>query len=214
MSEMGAALRMNTIDAIIFDLGGVIINISYDATIRAFSHLCGFDISTLYTQQLQDPLFDAYEMGTLTSDEFRDGVRRLLQIDCPDEAIDAAWNAMLLDIPAERIALLKAIAPQKRIFLLSNTNEIHKTRFDQLFADCYGNEFESISAMFEKAYYSHLVGDRKPNVSIFQRVIDEQGLDPRRTLFIEDTLRHIEGAQVAGLQTIHLTGGLTLSRWD
>ncbi|MGJ3247185.1 MAG: HAD family hydrolase [Elainellaceae cyanobacterium] len=205
---------MTPIDAIIFDLGGVIINISYDATIQAFSRLCGFDISVLYTQQLQDPLFDNYETGTLSSDEFRDGIRRLLQIDCPDDAIDAAWNAMLLDIPADRIALLEAIASQKRIFLLSNTNEIHKTCFDQIFADCYGDEFENISTMFEKAYYSHLMGDRKPNVSIFQRVIDEQGLDPTQTLFIEDTLRHIEAAKTTGLQTTHLTGGLTLLDLD
>jgi putative hydrolase of the HAD superfamily len=204
------SINQDAIDSIIFDLGGVIINICYENSIAAFSTLCGFDVSTLYTQHLQDPLFDQYEMGLISSDEFRNGVRHLLQIDAPNQIIDDAWNAMLLDIPKERIELLKHVGANKQIFLLSNTNEIHKTCFDRIFAETVGPDIESISHLFVKAYYSFEMGDRKPNPSIFRRVIDEQQLEPSRTLFIEDTHQHIQGAQTTGLQALHLTNGLTL----
>jgi FMN phosphatase YigB (HAD superfamily) len=198
--------RIEAIDAIIFDLGGVIIDIRYEATIEAFSALCGWDVSTIYTQQAQTPLFDSYEMGKISSSDFRDGLRNLLNIDVPDRAIDDAWNAMLLDIPPERVDLLKRLKQQRRIFLLSNTNEIHKAQFDRIFLDQYGAELSGISDLFERVYFSHEMGDRKPNPSIFQTVIDDQLLDPARTLFIDDTRQHIDGAQKIGLQAIHYTG--------
>lgn len=201
---------MNHIDSIIFDLGGVIINIRYENTIAAFSQLCGFDVSQLYTQHRQDSLFDDYETGKITSAEFRAQLRHLLSIQCSDQELDYAWNAMLLDIPRERIELLEALGKQKRIFLLSNTNEIHKTAFDRIFTDAFGDHLNELSSLFEKAYYSHWMGDRKPNLSVFQQVIDEQQLNPSRTLFIEDTAQHIAGAQEVGLQTIHLTGDKTI----
>lgn len=200
------------ITTIIFDLGGVIINLRYQNTIDAFSKLCGFDVSSLYTQHQQVALFDQYETGQISSADFRDGMRSLLGITCDDATIDRAWNAMLLDIPPSRIELLQALARRKRIFLLSNTNEIHKAECDRIFAEtvAIANPDLTLSSLFERAYYSHEVGDRKPHPQLFQRVIDEQGLIPSETLFIEDTLQHIQGAASVGLQTIHLTGDRTL----
>jgi putative hydrolase of the HAD superfamily len=201
---------IDQIDNIIFDYGGVIIRICYDNTIAAFSQLSGLDGHQFFTQHRQNPLFDDYETGRISSAEFRDGLRSLLQIQVSDQALDDAWNAMLLDIPPERINLLQALGTQKRIFMLSNINEIHRTACDRLFVETFGTTFSDISELFEKVYYSYEMGDRKPNVSIFQRVLAEQQIDPTRTLFIEDTLQHIEGAKQAGLHTIHLTGGLTI----
>ncbi len=201
---------LNNIKAIIFDLGGVIINLRYENTIEAFSHLCGFDVSSLYTQHRQNSLFDEYETGQISSPAFRDGLRSLLQISASDVEIDQAWNAMLLDIPPARIELLQALGQTTRIFLLSNTNEIHKAECDRIFETTVGQDLNGLSSLFDYSYYSHLMGDRKPNPSIFQRVVDEQSLDPGQTLFIEDTARHIDGAKQVGLQTIHLTGDRTI----
>ncbi|MEB3357852.1 MAG: HAD family phosphatase [Synechococcales bacterium] len=202
---MSCVLDLQAIDAIIFDLGGVIINIRYASTIEALGQLCNLSVESLYTQHNQVGLFDAYEMGCLTSGEFRQGLRQLLCVSCSDQEIDDAWNAMLLDIPRRRLDLLAALGQRKRIFLLSNTNEIHKLAFDQIFAESVGMTLGTISDLFEKAYYSHLMGDRKPNPSIFQTVLTENGLNASRTLFIDDTARHIEGAQSVGLKTCHLT---------
>lgn len=198
-------------DAVIFDLGGVIINIQYQNTLAAFSRLCGFDITPLYTQHRQAPLFDRFETGQIDAPTFRDGLRQLLQLAAvADTDLDQAWNAMLLDIPKSRIDLLQTLGGRKRLFLLSNTNAIHKARFDQIFAAAYGDRIGTLSELFEQDYYSHLMGDRKPNPGVFQTVINNHSLDPRRTLFIEDTHQHIQGAQQVGLQTVHLQPSLDI----
>lgn len=206
------SIDLMNIDAIIFDLGGVIINICYENTIRAFSQLCGFDASSLYTQKSQTDLFDQYEMGRISSADFRAGLSQRLGIsDHSDEALNQAWNAMLLDIPKERVDWLQMIGQAKRIFLLSNTNEIHKLAFDQIFRQTFNSTIGQLDDLFEKAYFSHLMGDRKPHPSIFKTIIVEQSLVPERTLFIDDSMQHIEGAQSVGLQTLHMANGLTLN---
>lgn len=200
------------IDAIIFDLGGVIINICYKNTIQAFSHLCGFDASLLYTQESQTELFDQFEMGCISSDDFRAGLSQILRLSTVvSETLDQAWNAMLLDIPQERVEWLQTIGQAKRIFLLSNTNTIHKLAVDQIFSQTFNPTIEKLDDLFEKVYFSHLVGDRKPNPSIFETLITEQSLIPERTLFIDDSIQHINGAKVVGLQTLHMANDLTLT---
>lgn len=207
-----SSMNLADIDAIIFDLGGVIINICYENTVEAFSQLCGFDASSLYTQRNQTELFDQYEMGRISSDEFRLGLRDILELaDVADDLLDQAWNAMLLDIPQERVDWLKTIAQTKRTFLLSNTNEIHKLAFDQIFCETFSAELGNLDDLFEKAYFSHVMGDRKPYPSSFKSVIAEQSLVADRTLFIDDSIQHIEGAQTVGLRTLHMTNGLTLN---
>ena len=198
-------------DSIIFDLGGVIINICYENTLEAFSKLCGFDVRPLYTQHRQTALFDQFETGQIGAAAFRDGLRQLLKLETvTDTALDQAWNAMLLDIPRSRIDLLQALGSHKQIFLLSNTNWIHKTKFDAIFAAVHGDRIGDLADLFEHAYYSHLMGDRKPNPSIFKTVLTTHNLNPSRTLFIEDTLQHIQGAQQVGLQTFHLRPGFDI----
>jgi glucose-1-phosphatase len=204
------------ISSIIFDLGGVIMNLRYETTIEAFSQLCGFDVSRVYTQHQQAPLFDDFEMGKISVAEFRDGLRSLLDLStsqASDKAIDTAWNAMLIDIPLSRVELLKTLRQRKRIFLLSNNNALHKAECDRLFRETCGTD-QSLDDLFEQAYYSHLMGDRKPHPSIFQRVIQEQQLEPSETLFVEDTKQHIDGAASVGLQTEHLTGDRTIHELD
>ena len=193
---------------IIFDLGGVIINLDYHATTNAFTELCGRDMAEVYSQKKQDPIFDDIETGRITPNEFREGLKQLFNFDASSEEIDAAWNALLLDIPLSRIELLQKLKPQKRIFLLSNTNAIHKVAFEKILKDATG--FSELDPLFEKAYYSHEMEDRKPNVSIFQRVIEENELDLTETLFIDDSAQHIVGAKKAGLNAFHLTTPTTI----
>ncbi len=193
---------MQAIQHIIFDLGGVIINIDYQKTVNAFHTLAPYDSGEYYLQHKQHILFDELEIGSITPDAFRKNLRRLLKTEADDEMLDKAWNALLLDIPAERIELLKKLSKQKHIFLLSNTNEIHKTAFDRQVKRQFG--MDNIDSLFEKAYYSHLVGDRKPNLSIFQKVLRENNLLPEQTLFIDDSIQHIRAASQLGIKALHL----------
>lgn len=197
--------QTTAMDSIIFDLGGVIVNLNYGLTIQSLSKLAGYDITQQYSQQSQADVFSKFEVGRITAAEFRQGLMQLLQFEADDEAIDQAWSALILDFPLERIELLRQLGQQKRIFLLSNINELHLATSDRKFTEAVGNNTGTLADQFERAYYSHLVRDRKPNSSIFQRVIDENNLDPAKTVFLDDTAHNLVGAQQVGLQTIQIT---------
>lgn len=198
----------NDFPNIIFDLGGVLLNIDYHLTIKAFEQLGFKDFSGTYTQLAQSELFDKFERGEITPDEFRHGIRPSLPANVSDAEIDEAWNAMLLDLPTERLTLLRALGASKRIFLLSNTNAIHVSAFEQQVLAQHG--INGLAGLFEAAYYSCDVGMRKPEERIFRMVTDTNGLLPSETLFIDDSPQHVEGARKAGLHAYHLTGGETV----
>jgi len=202
------ALSLSGIQNIIFDLGGVILNIDYQLTIDAFTALGISDFNSMYTQAAQSQLFDLLETGKCTDQEFRDGLKPLLPEGVTDAQIDAAWNALLQDLPAERLALVTAAKARYRTFLLSNTNSIHYVQYIADLKEAHG--LDNMNSLFEKVYLSFEMGQRKPDVEIFETVVREQGLNPSETLFIDDSIQHIEGARKAGLHAHHLAGGETI----
>ena len=182
---------------IIFDLGGVIINLDYNKTAAAFKLLGITDFDIIYSHKKQEKLFDEFEKGNISSGEFRDIIRQYLSKPVSDAEMDAAWNAMLLDVPAEKMSMLNELRNQYRIFLLSNTNMIHVNAFTQIVESAYGsNAFENT---FEKVYYSCFLNMRKPDAVIFEKVISENNLALHETVFIDDSLQHVQGAKAAGL---------------
>jgi HAD superfamily hydrolase (TIGR01509 family) len=191
-----------TIEAVIFDLGGVILDIDYVATVRAFEELFGSEGRLSYSQQRQSSIFDELETGRVSPDAFYATLARELGRPLDPAAIDLAWNAMLGEIHPPRIDFIRKLGRSKRLFLLSNTNIIHKTAVaDALQRPMGGVPFDSL---FEAAYYSHEIGLRKPDVEVFRFVLDRHGLKPQTTLFIDDSLANIEGAKKTGLQVHHL----------
>lgn len=201
---------LTDIDSVIFDLGGVIVNLDYGLTIRALSKLAGYDISQQFSQQRQADIFSRFEVGGISVPEFRQGLMQLLQFEADDDAIAQAWSALILDFPPERVELVRQLGQRKRIFLLSNINELHLATVNRKFVAAMGTDIGTLADQFERAYYSHLVGDRKPNPGIFQRVIDENQLNPIKTLFLDDTVHNLVGAQRVGLQTMHITQEKTI----
>lgn len=192
-------------NAIIFDLGGVVLNIDYERTINAFKRLGEEHFENLYTKSQQDKIFDQFEVGSVTAAGFRKYMKSFLDPSVTDDAIDMAWNAMLLDLPAHRVELLKQLRSTYRIFLFSNTNEIHLEHFQKIIGREYGNP-QLLETIFHQTYYSHLLKMRKPHPEAFQKILDEQGLTATETLFIDDSIQHVEGAAKLGIQTIHLVG--------
>jgi len=171
--------------AIIFDLGGVIINLNYNSTSNAFKKLGISDFDEVYSKQKQGQLFDDFEKGIISTSVFREALRKHLPQHVSDEAINQAWNAMLLDIPAYRIQWLQEVAKRYPIFLLSNTNEIHIEAFTNILMHTYGkNVFETL---FNKVYYSCRMQMRKPDAEIFDYVLSENKLIANQTLFIDDS---------------------------
>lgn len=203
-------VQLTNIKNLIFDLGGVIININYQLAADAFQKLSADGATIAFNQKAQSKLFDDYETGKITSAEFRDMIRREYHVKGTDAEIDAAWNAMLLDIPQERVELLQQLAKKYRIFLLSNTNAIHLEAFNKIIAANF--PFPNLDVIFEKCYYSHLAGDRKPDAVIFERILQENNLNRAETLFIDDSIQHIESAQKLGIKTLHLAPPLTVNQ--
>ena len=189
----------NQIKAIIFDLGGVLLNLDYQLTISAFTELGLHNSEALFSQKSQTSIFDDFETGKISAEKFRAEVRSLLPNVVTDEQIDTAWNTMLLDFPQNRFDLVKTLSTQYRIFLLSNTNEIHMAWFKNYINQLFGENvfFE----LFEVAYLSNEMGMRKPNKEIFDFVLNKNILDGESTLFIDDSAQHLVGAKEAGLLT-------------
>jgi len=195
-------LMLPTIKNLILDLGGVLYDIRYENIADTFRNygLQGFE--KLYVQAGQAKEIDLFEEGKITPEQFRTFIRTLTTNSLTDKQIDHAWNAILIDLPETRILLLKELRKKYRVFLFSNTNAINQIEFERFVIEKFGeNIFET---HFEKAYYSHTLGIKKPKPEAFLKICEEQNLIPAETLFIDDTERHILGAQKAGLQTYWL----------
>ncbi|MDR3227788.1 MAG: HAD family phosphatase [Prevotellaceae bacterium] len=194
----------NDIRNIIFDLGGVIINVDYHKTENAFKNLGISEFDKIFSQVRQSKIVDRLEVGDITPEKFRESLRQMCGTSLTDEIIDNAWNAMILNFPDNRIATLEKLRQKYKIFLLSNTNKIH---IDY----CMSNiNFEKIKSKFDKVYLSHEIHLRKPNTEIYEFVLHDARLQASQTLFIDDTLKNVEGAQLAGLNAYHLTTGETI----
>jgi HAD superfamily hydrolase (TIGR01509 family) len=198
---------MAPVKNIIFDLGGVLLNLDVAQTRDAFIKLGLTQIDDLFRIGHAESFFKQYEMGTISDEEFIEKARQMSHPDTTGNQIIAAWNVMLLDFPAERVEFLNTLKNKYRLFLFSNTNAIHLQYFHKSYQDVYGMAMDDL---FEKAYYSHLIKQRKPDVAAFQHVIKDSNVDAGETLFIDDALVNVEGARLAGLQAVHLTGGKTI----
>ncbi|MBS3807986.1 MAG: HAD family phosphatase [Bacteroidales bacterium] len=200
--------KIDHTDNIIFDLGGVILNIDPLQTVSEMQKLGLGDFDAVYAHLMHTHILDKLEKGLLTQREFLDEIKGGRPLS--DEQILKAWNALLLDFPQERIRLLERLkgGNRYRTFLLSNTNAIHYQIYTRMLQDHYG--IEGLEALFDKAYFSHELHMRKPDTEIYEHVIRESGLDPERTLFIDDSKANVEAARAVGIHAYHLDGTATI----
>lgn len=193
--------NLSQIKNIIFDFGGVIINISHQRVEQAFSDLGLHDFQELFNQATQSDLFQIFEKGEISPEEFRTRIRKLTGLRADDSIIDHAWNQIIGDYPSKRIELLKRIKENYKLFLLSNTNLIHYNFYITKFQ----NEFEfPFHSLFDETYWSFKIGMRKPDPDPYLFVIQQNNLHPTESLFIDDSMQNIETAKQVGLQAIYL----------
>ena len=191
---------MKNIKSIIFDLGGVLLNISYQNTIDEFEKLGVDNSSTFYSKKSQTNIFNLLETGKISENEL---IREIL-ISCKSatrKQIIFAWNSMLLDLPKNRTNLLENLKEKYQLFLLSNTNAIHIKELKRRLGEVKYSKFYNL---FNKVYYSHEISVRKPHSDAFHLVLDENNLKEKEVLFIDDSPQHIEGAKEVGIHTYHL----------
>ena len=113
---------------------------------------------------------------------------------------------MLLDLPSARVDLLKHLRSKYQLILFSNTNKIHLQRFREIIGEQYGDPF-LLETLFDKTYYSHELGKRKPNTEAFETILNQHGLRAAEVAFIDDSIQHVQGAIAVGINAYHLTDG-------
>ena len=195
---------------LLFDFGGVLIDIDYAATPAALRRLSRAGSTIAFSQASQAELFDKFETGHLSPAEFRAGLREAYVLDASDADLDAAWHAMLLGVPADRLALVAELRRQgHQTALLSNTNALHIAEINRRLAGQYGFA-HGIADVLDRVFYSQEVGLRKPGEEIFRHVLREMNWRPEDVLFIEDSPQHVATARRLGLRVLHLAPPLTL----
>lgn len=184
---------------IIFDLGGVLLDIDYRKSMEAFEHLGLQHFETMFSQFKADELFEHLETGAVSEQAFYAAIRQRTALPITDQQIDHAWNALILDFRLQSLAFLETLSTQYNIYLLSNTNSIHLRYFKRLFTEQTGKP--SLDAYFSKAWYSNEIGLRKPGKEVFEFVLRQENLQSEETLFIDDTSVNIEAAAQLGIKT-------------
>jgi putative hydrolase of the HAD superfamily len=190
---------MAEIRNIIFDLGGVLMDLYVERTYKAFQSM-GFTQDILQHDRNHKNIFFQFEIGAVTPEQFRDEIRELIGNRYDDDHIDRAWNAMIGGFRKEKIEFVKKLRPQYRTYILSNTNQMHEAFYNRLIRLEYG--LKSLNDIFDRVYYSHHIHLAKPDPAIFKYVLDENGLTPEETLYLDDTMKHLEAASALGIKTV------------
>lgn len=191
---------MEAINNIIFDLGGLFIDVYMHRFEETLQQHLGRSPEVELLQMQQKGVFDAYEVGEMSSSVFLEELVRAFRGDCSAAQVEAAWNAILGQVQLKQLQAVQVLRTRFQVVLLSNTNDLHVDALEQEFAmRCPG---ERLSTYFDQVYYSQRIGKRKPNRDAFEHVLQLQQFKPEETLFIDDTAGHLAGAQAAGIHTL------------
>jgi glucose-1-phosphatase len=201
---MSLEFSPDRVRAVMFDLGGVLLNLDPERTRKAMADIGIGHFDQLFSVHKATDLFNRLETGGVEPRIFVDTLIR--EADRPVTALEIvdAWNAMLLDYRKESLHFLEKLKQQHHTLLFSNTNAIHYDAFQRSFRET--TPWRRLEDLFHTAYFSHILGRRKPEVTAYEAIIEEQELDPATTLFLDDNLQNVLGARAAGLMAHHVQG--------
>lgn len=195
---------MTEIRTILFDFGNVLIDIDIPGTKQRMEAFLRTDIAQKEGLRRITPLVHAYETGMMGTDTFVSNLLQMARPDITSADIVTVWNSMLIGIPPHRLTMLEKLKENYQVLLLSNTNTLHINWIHAYMNDTYGeNQFET--RYFHHVYFSHEIGYRKPQESAFLYVVEDAGITPSGTLFIDDMAENIHTAASLGFQTYHIS---------
>lgn len=186
--------RINTL---IFDLGGVIVDLEPNRTLDEFARLAHKQVPEILERYTSHPSFNAYETGRIEEEDFRNSVRSMFNLTASDAEIDRCWNAMLIGIPLEKLTMLTRLKKHFTVLVLSNTNSIHLRYLNEVIL-----KGQVLDAYVHQAHYSHQIGMRKPDQEIFDYVLTAHSLLPEQTLFMDDNLDNMNAAKALGMEAL------------
>lgn len=196
---MNLSASIEPYEVILFDLGGVVIDLNYEDTILELEQLGAQDFKKLYSQALQSDLFDRYETGEISSMHFINKLKEYLPASISPNKVVSAWNAMIKSFQTQKLEQLLALKATHKTALLSNTNDLHEAFVRRKLRDVSELALEEY---FHNTYLSHQIKQRKPHLETFLWVCENMGVQPKNVLFIDDSEQHIEGAKKAGLNAL------------
>ena len=199
--------KKTSITTLIFDFGGVIINLDLPTCIQNLKKLGTNDIENYLSNFGQKDFFLKFEIGEIGTPEFRNEIRKLTNKTITDAEIDNAWCSFLCDIPSERLELLEKLRKKYRLLLLSNSNPLHVEVSAAIALQGTG---KTIRDYFDKCYFSYEMGLTKPDPAIFEALLADAGLEATECLFLDDGPKNIEAAKHLGIQTYFVTQGENL----
>lgn len=190
---------------LIFDCGGVLFTVDYEKSFWEFKKLSQnpniFDEISVFGFK---HIASNYETGKQTTSEFFVDIRNKLYLNATDEQIISAWNAMLIGFINQSVNVVAQLKTRYNVALFSNTNELHYQSFSPICSD--------LLKIFDKTYFSHIIGYKKPDLQSFNFVLNDSGYLPSETLFIDDSIENIEAAINLGIKTIHFTSDWNLDK--
>ncbi|MCD7926972.1 HAD-IA family hydrolase [Bacteroidaceae bacterium] len=193
---------------VIFDLGGVLINLDFDNCLNAFRKAGFQDIEQQACQFRGKGWFSQFELGEISPEEFRNAIRKETSESLSDRKIDDMWNLMLLDIPRQKLDLLLELRGHYMVYLLSNTNQIH---WDYACEQMFSYRGFRVNDFFEDTFLSFQMHKAKPDEAIYEQMMKEANILPEETFFIDDSEANCRSAATLGIQSYHYHIGEDLS---
>lgn len=186
------------ITTLIFDLGGVLVNLDWDRCVGNFERIGIPTMKEMLSTTLQKDFVLKYEKGEIDTEQFRNELRKIAVKDVTDEELDMAWESLLLDIPKHKLRTLKELKKKYRILMLSNTNPLS---FDYCLNHIFNVDGNGIDDYFDTCYLSYKMGMHKPNKDIFLKLLADANLTAEECLFLDDGVKNIKIAEELGFRT-------------
>ena len=194
---------------IVFDLGGVLVDLDFKAAINGLQEVGFANVKEQLLAFDRGGIFQKFEVGEITADEFRTAIRENSTVTLTDEEVDGLWNAMLLEIPREKLELILHLRGKYMVYLLSNTNSIH---WDYVCKNAFNYRGFRVEDYFEETFLSYEMHLAKPDKAIFEKVLSDANLLAEETLFIDDSEANCKAAQEVGIHAHHYHVGDDLSK--
>ena len=194
---------------IVFDLGGVLVDLDFKAAINGLQKAGFANVKEQLQAFDRDGIFQKFELGEMTAKEFRTAIRGNSTVELTDEEVDVLWNAMLLEVPREKLELILHLRGKYMVYLLSNTNSIH---WDYVCKNAFNYRGFRVNDYFEETFLSYEMHLAKPDKAIFEKVLQDANLLPEETLFIDDSEANCKAAEEVGIHAHHYHIGDDLSK--
>jgi glucose-1-phosphatase len=191
-----ASVSPGSADALLFDLGRVVLDIDFSQAIAIWAAHAGRAPAEIVARFVRDEAYRQHEMGQISDADYFATLRAALGIAISDDQFLEGWNAIFVGEMPGIAELLSRAASHLPLYVFSNTNRPHVAHFSRSYADLLGH--------FRKLYLSSTIGLRKPDKAAFDHVVNAIGVPASRILFFDDLAENIEGARACGLQAIHV----------